>query len=369
MSEPKKDSTQKRKGVRLILPLIPIVVLLLSVGGILWVLMNNYVREPLAVPYLGVDYILKPGSNFSQVIDDLHARGHLRNPQWIRVYIKLFRRDVVVKAGEYEIMPDVSAETLLEIMAQGKVKQRTVTIIPGTDFHKIIHDVQEAYGVKAVLGTHNLSQICRAVTKNSCNNTNNPEGLLMADTYAYNLGDTDQEILTKAYDSLQEELESLWHIDSHSDDLPYKNPYEALILASIIEKEAKLDEEKSKIAGVYIRRLQRNMKLEADPTLIYGLGEQYSGVIYRSQLRSKNNPYNTYMLLGLPPTPIAVVSKSSLLAAFHPDNSDNLYFVAVGDGSGAHIFSATYEEHLKAVKAYRKAKEANSKAVEAYLKY
>jgi UPF0755 protein len=175
------------------------------------------------------------------------------------------------------------------------------------------------------------------------------EGWFFPDTYRFPRNTTDRELLVMAHTRMQVVLERAWA--GRQKNLPLRTPYEALILASIVEKETSLDRERPRVAGVFARRLETGMRLQTDPTVIYGLGEDYDGNITRRHL-ARDTPYNTYTRTGLPPTPIAMPGESSLLAAVHPDDSDDLYFVATGEADGSHAFSATLREHNAAVKKY-----------------
>ena len=179
-----------------------------------------------------------------------------------------------------------------------------------------------------------------------------PEGRFYPDTYQISHGDTDTEVLIRAYDAMTEILEQKWA--ERDEDLPLDSPYEALILASIVEKESAVAEERPLIAGLFVNRLRKNMRLQTDPTVIYGI-EDYDGDIRYRDLR-KDTPYNTYTRHGLPPTPIALAGKEAIHATLHPDKTSYLYFVAYGDGSGRHAFSRTLKEHEKAVDRYQRKK-------------
>ncbi|MCY4427480.1 MAG: endolytic transglycosylase MltG, partial [Halieaceae bacterium] len=228
--------------------------------------------------------------------------------------------------------------------------QYEVTLPEGISLHQALQLLSSQPQLQTILeGVGDPRLLALVAPRNSA------EGLFFPDTYRFNRGDTDLGILRRAQFKMERELEREWSL--RQEQLPLSSPYEALILASIIEKETGLAAERERIAGVFVRRLQRRMRLQADPTVIYGLGESFTGNLRRSHIEDASNPYNTYRHFGLPPTPIALAGGAALRAALHPAAGNELYFVARGDGS--HEFSAIMEQHERAVRRYQRKRAVN----------
>ncbi len=251
-----------------------------------------------------------------------------------------------MQVGEYAIAPDMTPEQLLRNVSTGKVIQYHFTIVEGWNMRELRAALKLAPSLHHALAdtsdTALMIQLGRSHT--------HPEGRFLPETYAYTRDSSDIDLLARAAKAMDAALADEWA--RRDPELTFKSPDEALILASIVEKETALPDERTKVAGVFVRRLQTGMKLETDPTIIYGLGSAYTGVI-RNRDKYLDTPYNTYTRTGLPPTPIATPGRAALHAAMHPDHGDALYFVASRDG-GASVFSATLADHNKAVAAYRK---------------
>lgn len=286
-------------------------------------------------------YSLERGDSLRDVAHNLTQNYHLRAPYFFIVLamVKGVARDL--QAGEYAFSSSISASSLLSLFVKGEVKQHRLTLIPGWTFQEAREAIRQAPFL-----THTIESIEEK--------TNIQEGLLFPDTYFFTKGTSDLEVLKKAHHTLQVHLQKFW--ETRSRLVPYQTPYEGLILASLVEKETARDDERAKIAGVFIRRLKKNMKLESDPTVIFGLGERYKGVLLKRDL-THSSPYNTYLHNGLPPTPIALVSLAALQAAFSPEDGTALYFVA--NRKGGHYFSNTWHEHDKAIRQYRWKKDAS----------
>lgn len=268
--------------------------------------------------------------------------------QWL---LKLRPELAQLKAGTYRLQPGMDVEQLLQLVVSGKEAQFSIRFIEGnrlTDWSNILRD--------APYLEHKSTDMTPTELYNAIGfkGEGTLEGWLYPDTYLYTAGTADTEILKRAHKRMQTSLDEEWK--GRDRDLPYKNAYEMLIMASIIEKETGVDSERSQVASVFINRLKKNMRLQTDPTVIYGLGDKYRGKIYRSDLDNYTE-YNTYKIDGLPPTPIAMPSLASVKAAAHPAKTDYLYFVA--DGKGGHTFSRNLNDHNRAVKVYRQIEQQN----------
>ena len=264
--------------------------------------------------------------------------------QW-RLLARQLDADGRLQVGEYALAPGATPQSLLLAMRDGKVVRRNFTIVEGWN----IRDVRAALAKVDGLEHDSKGLDDAALMKALGHPGQHPEGRFLPETYAWVKGDTDLDLLKRAHKALQAALDEAWA--ARAEDLPLKNANEALTLASIVEKETGIAEERPAIAGVFVRRLQIGMRLQTDPTVIYGIGSSYDGNIRRQHLTT-DTPYNTYTRKGLTPTPIAMPGAEALRAAVNPADGDALYFVAVGDGSGRHIFSATLAEHNAAVARY-----------------
>ena len=303
-----------------------------------------FTDTPLDLPASGFTIEIAPGSSLRTVTRELRRQGLLEYPRlfaWLGRQTGLASR---IHAGEYRIEPGTTPRELLEQLAGGKVIQHSLTLIEGWTFQQ----VREALAGHSAL-EHNLDDLSDAELMSYLGHPDeHPEGRFLPDTYHFPRGTSDTDFLKRAYDAMEHRLHQEW--EAKETGLPLKNPYEALILASIIEKETAQPAERREIAGVFVRRLQRNMRLQTDPTVIYGMGSAYDGNIRARDLRT-DTAYNTYTRAGLPPTPIAMPGSASIHAALHPAPGDALYFVARGDGS--HEFSSSLEAHNKAVRDYQ----------------
>jgi UPF0755 protein len=296
--------------------------------------------KPVVHSKQGFVYYLRPGMTRPQVITDLAEQNIIQFPRIFSVYV-FFQKNMYLKTGEYLFPKGSTPVSIWQQMHNGKgLMYHHFAIIPGWTFAQI----RRALGAQTVRQTTaNLND--QQVMAQLGNPLTAPEGQFFPDTYYYTRGNTDFIILKHAFDLMQKKLNDAWL--NRANNLPYKNVYEALILASLIEKEAYLDSERPIIAGVLLNRLKKNMLLQCDATVIYGLGNQYDGKIYKIDL-TKNTLYNTYLHKGLPPTPIAMPSLNSIRAALHPQENDYFYYVAKKDHS--HQFSKTLSEHHEAVK-------------------
>ena len=327
--------------------LLGISIILLSVAAA-WLMMElrHFTDTPLQVPEEGATYLLEPGTSFNTMAADLERRGYISNALYLRLMARWNQVGGNIKAGEYHIAPGTRPEELLNLLVAGKVVSYSVTLIEGWTFQEALAAIQRHAAVKAVTSELSEAEIMKQLGREG----EHPEGRFLADTYQFNRGTTDLAILKRAANALDQLLAQEW--DQRAPDLPYKDPYQALILASIVEKETGLASERPEIAGVFVRRLKKGMKLQTDPTVIYGMGERFDGNIRRRDLK-EDTPYNTYVHSGLTPTPISLPGRDAVHAVLHPNESKSLYFVAKGDGSGSHHFSATLEEHNRAVRKYQ----------------
>ncbi|WP_263576915.1 endolytic transglycosylase MltG [Acinetobacter pseudolwoffii] len=283
------------------------------------------------------------GETYSGFIDRLAKGKQVSFPIILKLYQRILIHDTM-KAGVYEVRQGMSIRQVLDMISNAENAQMNrILVIEGTTFKQLIDALK-----KDDLVTKEVSHLPTAQLLKELNIPfSHPEGLFAPDTYFFAKGETDRKILTNLYQRQMKALDQAW--EKRVTDLPYQNKYEALIMASIIEKETSVDSELEQVSGVFVRRLKIGMRLQTDPTVIYGMGDSYNGNITRKDLRTPT-PYNTYTMSGLPPTPIALPSKKAIEAAMHPDNSDNLYFVATGNGG--HTFTTNLNDHNRAVQEY-----------------
>ena len=285
------------------------------------------------------------GASLRSIAQDLHARGWLDQPQiWI-AWARLTNQSAALKAGEYELAPGLTPRSLLQRLSSGEVILHSVTFIEGSRYADMRKVLNANTSIEHKTATASDADLMTALGAPGVH----PEGQFFPDTYHFPRGTSDFDVLSMAHRRMNEALETAWK--ARAPDLPLATKYEALILASVIEKETALDSERPVIAGVFIARLRRGMRLQTDPTVIYGIGERYDGNIRRADLL-RDTPYNTYTRSGLPPTPIALPGAASLQAAVQPKITGALFFVATGKGDGSHYFSTTLAEHEAAVKRY-----------------
>jgi UPF0755 protein len=274
------------------------------------------------------------------VTSQLEASGALKHPRILDWYARADGSATGIHAGEYRLMPGLTGIGLLEMLTAGDVYLHQFTIVEGWRFDEMLPRLQAHTAISATATSG--AAIMAALGQPD----RHPEGQFLPDTYSFPRGTTDIELLRIANEALNVALESSWR--NRSRDNRLEQPYDGLILASIIEKETALDSERGLISGVFHERMRRGMRLQTDPTVIYGVGSAFSGDLTRTQLNA-DTPYNTYTRVGLPPTPIALAGIASIRAAMMPIGSSALYFVATGEPDGSHVFSATLEEHNAAV--------------------
>ena len=293
-----------------------------------------------------LEFSLKAGSSLRSVARQMTEAGVLREPWRFELLTRLFGESANVKAGVYEIEQPLSPYALLHKITSGDYTQIAVTIVEGWTFRQLrqVLDQQSALAHRTQgLSETDIMQQLGADTATS------PEGWFFPETYYVGAGEADLRVLRRSYRLMQEHLAREWKL--RDPGLPLGAPYEALILASIVEKETGRPEDRAMVAAVFINRLKRGMRLQTDPTVIYGLGENFDGNLRKRDLAS-DHPYNTYTRAGMPPTPIAMPGLASLRATLHPAPSDALYFVAKGDGTSQ--FSRTLEEHERAVSRWQR---------------
>lgn len=317
---------------------------LATLGGGLLVDYQRFLATPLGVPSSEPYLEIPRGTSLRALTHRMAREGILEQPYYFIALAYLEGAQRAIKAGEYALAPGMTPQQLLHDMTAGKVVQFPITLIEGRTFRQALAviDAHEQFGGE------NLSSLTDAELMDKLGRSGeHPEGRFFPDTYHFPRKATGLDVLKRAMDRMDEVLAEEW--SNREPGLPIDTPYEALILASIIEKETAVPEERPAIGGVFVRRLQRGMKLQTDPTVIYGMGERFDGDIRRADLRERT-PYNTYVIQGLPPTPIALPGRAAIHAALHPEDGDALYFVARGDGS--HVFSSTLAAHQRAVRRY-----------------
>ena len=285
-----------------------------------------------------------PGDTPGRLLNRLEAEGVLDGALWLRLYWRFKLPGQPLHSGEYRLVPKQTAQDLLGLWQRGEVVQYSLTLVEGWSFRQ----VRAALARQQALQQKLADLDDRALMKLLGLPGVSPEGRFFPDTYRYVRGMSDLDLLRQARKRLDQVLDEEWL--RRAEGLPYRKPYDALIMASMVEKETGVAEERGQIAGVFVRRLRLGMRLQTDPTVIFGLGERYNGNLTRAHLQQPT-PYNTYVINGMPPTPIALAGREAIHAALNPVAGKSLYFVARGDGS--HVFSETLEQHNRAVREYQ----------------
>lgn len=326
--------------------LVIVVVLMgvMAAGGLGWSL--QLVRASLQQPVTHdaeVFITVSPGTSFRGLLNQLVDKKIVPPSQWTRWIYRIEPELTRIKTGTYKIPDSGTLRDVLALIASGKEHQFAITLVEGDRFTDWLEQLSTAPEIVHQSDGMSEAEIAKAIGAD----TSKLEGYLLPETYHYTSGTTDLELLKRAYRQMTSLLDDAW--ESRDKSIPLKTPYEALIMASIIEKETAVDDERTVVSSVFMNRLNKNMRLQTDPTVIYGMGDKYKGNIRKRDLRTPT-PYNTYTIFGLPPTPIAMPSKASVLAAVKPQESNYYYFVA--DGKGGHKFSKTLSEHNRAVRAY-----------------
>lgn len=274
----------------------------------------------------------------------LEADGLIKDSFWLRVYWRFNLPRQPLHSGEYRMLPGMTVEGLIDLWKRGEMVQYSVTLVEGWNFRQVRAALAKEEKLEHTLDTLSDSQVMDRLGHPGMF----PEGRFFPDTYRFVRGMSDAELLKTAYERLEDVLAKEW--SQRAADAPYTEPYQALIMASLVEKETGVPQERGQIAGVFVRRMAIGMLLQTDPTVIYGLGDRYSGKLTRAHLKEPT-PYNTYVIAGLPPTPIAMVGREAIHAALNPMAGNSLYFVARGDGS--HVFSDDLDAHNNAVREFQ----------------
>jgi len=326
------------------LGLIGVAMAALAVSGTyLW--LQSYLATPLNISPDGYTLNVERGNSLQSVAARLADQGILRTPGAFIGYGRIFGLAGRIQAGEYALQAGDTPNALLDKLVNGRVKLHSVTIVEGWTITELLAALAGHPAIRQTLELESPDELSTVLDLGYPH----PEGLFFPDTYRFPRDTPDIELLRQAHELLLARLNEAWSGREPRGVLA--EPYDGLILASIIERESALDPERPQIAGVFIRRLEQGMRLQTDPTVIYGLGESFDGNLTRRHLQT-DTPYNTYVRKGLPPTPISLPGESALQAMAHPEPGDALYFVATGRGDGSHYFTATLEEHNAAVARY-----------------
>ncbi len=304
---------------------------------------HTALHQPLTI---SDEYLVEvaAGATPGGVLNRLEADGVLDGALWLRLYWRFNLRNQPLHSGEYRLTPGLKALDMLGMWRRGEVLQYSLTLVEGWNFRQVRAALARETRLELTLSELSDAQLMERLGLPGLN----PEGRFFPDTYRFVRGMSDLDLLKQAHARLEQVLAEEWA--QRADGLPYREPYDALIMASMIEKETGVPEERGEIAGVFVRRLRIGMRLQTDPTVIYGMGERYNGRITRADLREPT-AYNTYTIDGMPPTPIALVGREAINAALNPVDGSSLYFVARGDGS--HVFSNSLEQHNQAVREYQ----------------
>lgn len=333
--------------------LLSIALLLIITMFLAWRWYQGELNKPLNIsnPY---KLTLTSGQGLSNVARQLQQDGLLERTEVLKLLAREKGTASQIKAGQYELEVGTTPKQLFDILVEGKVVLEQVTIPEGYTFKEMLDVLHKNDNINATLKDKTSAAIMDLLGKDG----EHPEGRFLPETYRFAKGTDDLTILSQAYTAMQEVLNDAW--EQKSPDSLLKTPYEALTLASIIEKETGIFSEQPTIAGVFNARLKKGMRLQTDPTVIYGMGDAYNGNIRKKDLRT-DTPYNTYTRSGLTPTPIALPGRNAILAAVNPEQHNKLYFVATGDGDGRHYFSENLAEHNKAVQRYLKKYRENNR--------
>ena len=311
-----------------------------------WLGMRSWLEAPLNLRQ-SVIVELPEGGNLTRFLAELAERGIVLHPAVLRLHARQSGIANRVRAGEYRLDPGLSPRGLLQKLVDGDVVEYALTVVEGSTVRQMLQVLHSQSKLRRTLADTDVKTLAAALAL-EIGDAPSAEGLFFPDTYHYHLGMDDGDVLRIAHRRMMSILAEEW--EKRAPGLPYREPYEALVMASLVERETGQADERSRIAGVFVRRLELGMRLQTDPAVIYGVGDAFDGDLRREHLRTPG-PYNTYLNTGLPPTPIALPGREAIRAALNPAAGDELYFVARGDGS--HVFSATLEEHNRAVRRYQ----------------
>ena len=318
--------------------------LVLLVVAVLLSSFRDSLHEPLQLGAQADVFEVRQGDGLIRVLNTLESQDMIDSAVKVRAGLRLSSKELVVKRGEYHLLEGETVLQLLERMDRNDVILYPITIPEGVTFTWFLTTLWEHPEITRVLESTQDKRLLPLIDPYT-----SPEGLFLPETYLIQSGDTDLDVLTRARNAMRDTLLSAW--SKRAETVELREPYEALILASIVEKETGIASERSEIAGVFSRRLIKGMRLQTDPTVIYGLGSAFDGNLTRRHLRDEGNSFNTYRIAGLPPTPIALPGREAITASLNPKGGDTLYFVAKGDGS--HAFSRTLSEHEENVRRYQ----------------
>lgn len=320
-------------------------ILLLALAAVGSVKLERFLDAPVSVGGEGIAFEIESGASMRAVAATLEERGIIGSARMLQWHARWSKQAQRIQAGEYFIDHGTTSRELLEQFTKGAVRLYSFTIIEGWNRWDLLRALHAHPELDATLTEEDWSALLESFGAT----TSNPEGMFLPETYSFARDTSDKALLKQAYELMQTTLAEEWA--EKSEAAVVASPYEALILASIIEKETARIDERERISGVFTRRLQRRMRLQTDPTVIYGIGKDFNGNLTRKDLQTAT-PYNTYTQSGLPPTPIAMPGRAAIHAALHPADGEEIYFVATGTGDGSHQFSTTKEEHDAAVAAY-----------------
>ena len=306
---------------------------------------NQFMQTPLAVPEDGMAFEIPAGSSFTSVSKKMVGAELISNDRWLKLYVRWHDKGGAIQAGEYFVSPGATPHSLLEQFTNGSVRLYDFTLVEGWNHREVLQALHANDAVQATMSDEDWPALLERLGADVMH----PEGLFLPETYRFPRDTTDRALLAQAFELMQKTLAEEWA--TRSSDTPVKSAYEALILASIVEKETARGDERAKISGVFARRIGKRMRLQTDPTVIYGIGPAFDGNLTRKHLTT-DTPYNTYTRHGLPPSPIAMPGRAAIKAALNPEEGTELYFVATGLGDGSHAFSTTKAEHDAAVAEY-----------------
>lgn len=341
MSQINTDYFLKKKWIVSALSLL---LLIFLIPLLAWIYLINNLNQPMAIEDASITFMVHSGSSLTRVANELENRDLIGSSRNLRLYARIQGTADLIQTGEYELTVGMTPMEFLEKIITGDTRQYRVTLIEGWTLDQALNEIWSNSNIVRKLDSSSGELVADSLNLEE----ESVEGLLYPDTYFFTRGATDRDLLVRAYERMKEVLTEAW--ESRLGALPYNDAYDALIMASIIEKESAEGSERGHIAGVFVRRLELGMRLQSDPTVIYGMGGEFAGDIRREDLLEET-AYNTYRINGLPPTPIALAGIESINASLNPLPSDYLYFVSRGDGT--HHFSSTLEEHNDAVNRFQ----------------